>query len=114
VAEECFRVGLSDIGPIPKFNVMKFMRVIMVGILFYAVNTVVVNRMTRYQNQKILISNNKVMRDLGIDLDIKTRLNDLVKYKGVPFPACLKTELRRSTETLILTTWLIYLKPALI
>jgi hypothetical protein len=57
----------------------------MVGILFYAVNTVVVNRMTRYQNQKILISNNKVMRDLGIDLDIKTRLNDLVKYKGVPF-----------------------------
>jgi hypothetical protein len=63
--------GLSDIGPIPKFNVMKFMRVIMVGILFYAVNTVVVNRMTRYQNQKILISNNKVMRDLGIDLDIK-------------------------------------------
>jgi hypothetical protein len=36
------RVGLSDIGPIPKFNVMKFMRVIMVGILFYAVNTVVV------------------------------------------------------------------------
>jgi hypothetical protein len=55
VAEECFRVGLSDIGPIPKFNVMKFMRVIMVGILFYAVNTVVVNRMTRYQNQKILM-----------------------------------------------------------
>jgi hypothetical protein len=47
-----FDVGLSDIGPIPKFNVMKFMRVIMVGILFYAVNTVVVNRMTRYQNQK--------------------------------------------------------------
>jgi hypothetical protein len=46
------------------------------------------------------------MRDLGIDLDIKTRLNDLVKYKSVPFPACLKTELRRSTETLILTTCL--------
>jgi hypothetical protein len=32
--------------------------------IIYAVNTVVVNRMTRYQNQKILISNNKVMRDL--------------------------------------------------
>lgn len=74
--------GISDIGPIPKFNVMKFMRVIMVGILFYAVRMVVVNRMTRFQNQKILISNNGFMKELRIDLDIKDpfeRMADIQK-----------------------------------
>jgi hypothetical protein len=49
---ECFRCGAERYRTDPEIQCDEIYEVIMVGILFYAVNTVVVNRMTRYQNRK--------------------------------------------------------------
>jgi hypothetical protein len=81
----------------------------MVGI-FYAVNTVVVHQnLTLYQNQKkILDKQQQGYAWSRIDLDIKTRLNDLVKYK-VSF--CMFENGNLEYGDFNLTTW-IYLPAA--